>query len=82
MKPIQLLKTYEKMCTSVSNFYIKIIINKHTLLYNLPTIHSRQRYYSLCELTTCLNSLSVSFQSLLPPLNQAMKQNFYSALDL
>ena len=51
MKPIQLLKTYKKMCISVSDFYMKIINNKHTLFYNLPTIHSIQRYNGLCELT-------------------------------
>ena len=38
------------MCVNVSNFYMKIINNKHTLLYNLPTIHLIQRYNGLCEL--------------------------------
>ena len=28
--------------------------NKHTLLYNLPTIHSIQRYNGLCELNNSL----------------------------
>ena len=32
---------------------MKIINNKHTLMYNLPTIHSIQRYNGLCELTKC-----------------------------
>ena len=41
----------KKMCIIVSNFYMKIINNKHTLLYNLPIIHSIQRYNGLCELT-------------------------------
>ena len=40
-----------KMCTSASEFYMKIINNKHTLLYNRQTIHSVQRYNGLCELT-------------------------------
>ena len=38
-QPIHLLKTHEKMCIIVSNFYMKITNNKHTLLYNLTTIH-------------------------------------------
>ena len=46
-EPIQLLKTYEKMCISVTDFYMKIVKNKHTLLYNLPIIHSIQRYNGL-----------------------------------
>ena len=59
MKPIQLLKTYEKNVYKCIGFtftlhYMKIINNKHTLLYNLPTIHSIQRYNGLCELTKCL----------------------------
>ena len=45
-------KTYKKMFISVSDFYMKIINNKHTLLYNLPTIYWKQRYKGLCELTT------------------------------
>ena len=45
------------MCISVANFYMKIINNKHTLLYNLPAIHSIQRYNGLCELTNCYNHL-------------------------
>ena len=49
-KPIQLLNTYEK---SISDFDMKIINNKHTLLYNRPIIHSIQRYNGLCELTNC-----------------------------
>ena len=51
-KPIQLLKTYEKMCISVTDFYMDIINNMHTLLYNRPTIQSIQRYNDLSELTT------------------------------
>ena len=43
----------EKMCIGVSDFYPKIIYNKHTLWNNLPTIHSIQRYNGLCELTNC-----------------------------
>ena len=39
------------MCISASNFYMNIINNKRTLLYNLPIIHSIQRYNGLCELT-------------------------------
>ena len=39
---------WKKMCISVLDFYMKIINNKRMLLYNLPTIHSRQRYNSLC----------------------------------
>ena len=41
----------KEMCMSVSDFYMKIINNKHTLLYNRPAIHSIQRYNGLCELT-------------------------------
>ena len=49
MKPIQLLKTYEK---SVSNFYMEIINTSiQCWLCNLPTIHLIQRYNGLCELT-------------------------------
>ena len=44
-------KHMKKICITVSDFYMKTINNKHTLLYNLPTIHSIQRYYDLCELT-------------------------------
>ena len=33
---------------------MKIIDNKDTLLYNLPKIHSIQRYNDLCELTKCI----------------------------
>ena len=54
MKPIQLIKNYEKTCISLSDFYRKIINNKHTLLYNLPIIQSIQRYNGLCELTNPL----------------------------
>ena len=43
------------MCIRVSNFYMKIINNKHTLFYNRPTIHSTQRYNDLCELTNCFS---------------------------
>ena len=43
----------KKRCISVSDFYMKVINNKHTLLYNRPTIHSIQRYNGLCELTNC-----------------------------
>ena len=35
----------------VSDFYAKIIHNKHTLLYKRLTIHSIQRYNGLYELT-------------------------------
>ena len=45
-------KHMKNRCISVSDFY-----NKHTLLYNLPTIHSIQRYNGLCELTNCFNIL-------------------------
>ena len=51
MEPIQLLKTYEKICIKVSDFYMNIINNKLRLLYNLPTIQSIQLYNGLCELT-------------------------------
>ena len=56
-------KTYEKIYTFFSftqfdskNVYncienMKIINKKQTLLYNLPTIHSIQRYNGSCELT-------------------------------
>ena len=48
-------KHMKKMCgISVSDFYMKIINNKLTLLYNRPTIHSLQRYNGLCELTNCV----------------------------
>ena len=40
-----------KKNVSVSDFNVKIINNKHTMLYNLPTIHAIQRYNGLCELT-------------------------------
>ena len=37
-------KIYEEnVCISVSDFYMKIINNKHTMLYNRPTIHWIQR---------------------------------------
>ena len=36
---------------SVTDLYMKIINNKHTLLYNHPTIHVIQRYNVLCEFT-------------------------------
>ena len=45
------LETYEENYTHESDFYMKIINNKHTMLYNRPTIHSIQRYNALCELT-------------------------------
>ena len=41
----------KEITISVSNFYMKTINIKHTLLYNLATIHSIQRYNGLCELT-------------------------------
>ena len=47
-KATQLLKTYEK---NLSDFYMKIIINKHMLLYIRQTICSIQQYNSLGELT-------------------------------
>ena len=52
MKPIQLLKTHEKMLILVLHFYMKIIDNNHTLLY-ITTINSIQRYNdtSFYELT-------------------------------
>ena len=43
-------KPYQNMCSDVLDFYMKIINNKHTLLYNLPTIHWIQWYNGLCEL--------------------------------
>ena len=46
------------MCISVSDFYMKIINNRHTLLYNFPTIHSIQQYYGLCELTIYVFKIS------------------------
>ena len=45
------------MCISVLDFYRKIINNKHTLLYNRPTIRSIQRYNDLCELINCLKKI-------------------------
>ena len=40
-------------------FLHKNMNKKHTLLYNLATIHSIQRYNSLCELTkSCTKVLS------------------------
>ena len=42
-------KHMKKMCISVSDFYMKIINNKHILLYNRPI----QRYKGLCESITC-----------------------------
>ena len=51
-KPTQRLKKiWKKLCKGVLDFYMKIINNKHTLLYIRPTIHSIQRYNGLCELT-------------------------------
>ena len=50
MKPIQLLKIYEKNLIRIFFLY-RIINNKHTLLYNLPTILSIQWYNGLCEFT-------------------------------
>ena len=41
----------KKKCVSVSDFYKKLINNKHTLLYNRSTIHSIQRYNDVFELT-------------------------------
>ena len=54
-KPIQLLKN------NVSDFYMKIINNKHTLLYNVPTKYSIQRYNDLYELTKYLTHIAVLF---------------------
>ena len=45
------------MCISVSNFYMKIINKKHTLLYNLPTIHS------MCELTN-YNFINIKYYAI------------------
>ena len=50
-KPIKQLKNMKEICISVLNFYMKTINNKHPLLFNCPTIHTIQRYNSLCELT-------------------------------
>ena len=44
------------MCISVLDFYMEIINNKHTLLYNLSTTHFIQRYKGLCELTNYFES--------------------------
>ena len=57
-------KPMKKMCINVSNFYMKIINNKYTLLYNGPTIHLIQRYNGLCELINYIN-VGISFQSTL-----------------
>ena len=64
-KPTLLLKNVWNicMCISVSDFYMKIINNKHTLLYNRPTIHSVQRYPRLRELTKYVNVLNVHHTS-------------------
>ena len=43
------------MCINVSDFYMKIINNKHTLLYNRLTTYLLQRYNGLCELIKCSN---------------------------
>ena len=53
-KPLQLLKTYENICVSISDFYLKIINNNCTLLFNHSTIHSIQQYNGLYELTNCV----------------------------
>ncbi|TMW48156.1 hypothetical protein DOY81_006768 [Sarcophaga bullata] len=45
------------MCIIVSDFYMKIINNKHTLLYIRPTIHSQYNstiQRCVCELTNCI----------------------------
>ena len=47
MKQIQLLKTYEKMCISVSNFYMKMINNNYTLIF--------QQYIQYNDTTACVN---------------------------
>ena len=49
------------MCISVSDLYMKIVNNKHTLLYNRPTIHSIQRYNVWCELTNCI-TVAIGFK--------------------
>ena len=67
----------KKMCISVSDFYIKIINNKHTLLYNLPTIHSIQRYNGLFELTTCAFNTTYTIQS---SVNCPMQNNVYKCI--
>ena len=53
MEPMQLLKTYEKNVYKCIGFLHENYQQQHALLYNLPTIHSIQRYKGLCELTTC-----------------------------
>ena len=48
----------KNMCISVSHFQMKIINNKHTLLYNFTTIW-------LCELTNLIKCSMLSFWSLI-----------------
>ena len=72
----------KKMCTSVSDFYMKIINNKHTLLYILPTIHSIQRYYDLCELTNCFTNYAVSAKSVKHLQNKAKMEKPLEIINL
>ena len=51
----------KKMCINVSEFCMKMINNKHRLLYNRPTIHSIQRYNGLCELTKYKLYFAISY---------------------
>ena len=48
----------------VLDLLMKIINNKHTLLYNLPTIQSIQRYNALCELTKYIEILHENYQQI------------------
>ena len=50
-KPIQLLKTYAKNVYKCIGFlYENYQQQLYTVVYNLPTIHSIQRYNGFCEL--------------------------------
>ena len=52
----------KKMCISVWDLLMKIVDNKQTLLYNLPTIQTIQRYNGLCELIKYIEFLHENYQ--------------------
>ena len=69
VKPIQFLKTYKKNVNKCIEFLHEIINNKHTLLYNLPTIYSIQYNYKTVifqqftqynDTTVCVNWTIIS----------------------
>ena len=51
----------KKICRIISDFDMKIINNKYTLLYNRPTIHSIQQYNYLCKLRAYVFKICIGF---------------------